>query len=99
MKFYARGSALVPDLEAHEARVRRFVGRRHDRAGGLKGMDENGNVFMTGAWPATDHPQEVPYRAEYVQAAKEGDLHPADEETARICGLRFSPPAEPEESE
>lgn len=90
-KFYARGKAMVFDLEAHDQGIRKFIGRRHDRTLGFPEYDENGNKFMTGGWPATETPQEVPERAEYIQACRDGDLWPADEATARACGVKFDP--------
>lgn len=88
----ARGTAMVFDLERHEAGVRRFVGRKHDRTLGFPDKDINGNVFMSGGWPPSHGPAEpdaVPSRAEYVSAVRDGDLWAADEATAKHCGVKF----------
>lgn len=94
LRVLARGAAMVFDLERHDAGVRRFVGRKHDTSMGYAYRDEFGNEKKSGGWPASHgpaHPDEVPYRAEYVQALKDGDLWPADEETARAAGVKFDP--------
>lgn len=72
------GSALVPDFEALDGGVLRFVGRRHDPS-----------VKPNGAWVPVDTPVEVPYRAEYLQELRAGALLPADAETAQLAGVAF----------
>ncbi len=103
LKFLSRGTAMCFDLEAQEARTLRFIGRWHDTTIGHAGFDENGVKFMSGGWPSTHKAQEVPARAEYLWACKDGDLWAADEATAKYCGVKFDPtygeehalPAEP----
>lgn len=71
----AKGSAMVPDLEAHEAGARRYIGRRHDPNIGHDVTDEHGRVVgKSGGWPPLDEPVEVPARAEYLAAIRDGDL-------------------------
>lgn len=79
MKVFANGSAMVSDLQALAAGARRYIGRSYDSGLGL-----------AGGWPALMKPQEVPAIAEYVQALKDGDLLPADEETAKLCGVKLA---------
>lgn len=86
VRFFARGEALVTDFKAALQGVRRFVGRRWmlvdapDREGG-RGW----------AWVPTDVAHEVELLPEYVRAAKKGDLWPADEASAKACGVKFDP--------
>src|SRR5690348_7889985 len=91
LKFLSRGNAMVFDLDLHDVGVRRFIGRRHDKTVGFAGKDENGNPTMSGGWPSTSKPQEVPARGEYMMACKDGDLWAADEATAKYCGVKFDP--------
>lgn len=76
----AKDSASVPHLEAIDAGVRRFVGRKHDMS-----------VGTTGGFVPRPEPEEVADRAEYRQAIKEGDLWAADAATAALCGVKFDP--------
>lgn len=88
LKVTAAGSAMVPDYEAMECGVLRFVGRKHNPDMGLvrpKTADK------AGAWVPTGEPVELPYRAEYVAEIKAGTLTPCDAETARACGVPFEP--------
>lgn len=76
----ARGLAMCPDFEAQEARIRRFIGRKHDPKAG-----------KAGGWPSTGKAQEVPNSAEYVMAVQRGELWAADKATADLCGVVFDP--------
>lgn len=75
LRFYAQGTALVQNFEALDANITRFVGRKYD---GHLGFDKTGEV------------DEVPNRAEYRWACEEGELAPADAETAKACGVSFA---------
>jgi len=75
----AAGSAMVPDYAALEAGVLRFIGRRHDAT-----------VGPNGAWVPTGEAVTIPASAEYLQEVKAGALVPADEATARVCGVPFT---------
>jgi hypothetical protein len=77
------GSALVPDFEALEGGVLRFIGRKHDPS-----------IGKNGGWVPVSEPVSVPYRSEYVQELKAGALLPANEETAKAAGLQFNKKAE-----
>ena len=79
MKVFSSDSAMVADLQALSAGARRFIGRKHDP-----------NAGLAGGWAVLDVPQEVPAIAEYILAVRHGDLLPADEETAKICGVKFA---------
>ena len=72
------GAALVPDFEALEGGVLRFIGRKHDPTLG-----------KNGGWVPVDTPVEVPYRAEYLQELRAGALLPADAETAKLAGVKL----------
>lgn len=80
LRFRARGSALVQDFERLEAGVKRFVGRKYVEV-------------EPGVWgfQPTGKDEEVPLRAEYMKACREGDLWPADAATAARCGVPFDP--------
>lgn len=73
--------SLVANIDALYAvpPQRRFIGWNYDAALG-----------EAGGWVRKEEPEELPYKHEYVKAIKEGDLIPADAETAHICGLQFS---------
>lgn len=78
LKVRAVQGHLQPNFEAFSAGVRRFIGWKFDSSLGTRG----------GFVPLPDG-EEIPYRAEYVQALKEGALAPMDYETAQICGVNF----------
>jgi hypothetical protein len=80
LRFRARGSALVQNFERLEAGIKSFVGRKY--------VEVN-----PGEWgfKPTDQAEEVPYRAEYAKACKDGCLYAADAETAAACGVSFDP--------
>ncbi len=80
LRFRARGTALVQNYEAMEARIKRFIGRRY--------LEVEPGVF---GFVPTGETDEVKYGAEYVRACKDGDLWPADLETAQACGVSFDP--------
>ena len=69
------GTAMVQDFEALDGGVKRFIGRRLDVA--------------AGGFVPVDVVQEIPFRAEYMQAVRDGDLECADAESAALCGVRF----------
>ena len=69
------GTAMVPDFEAQEQGVRRFIGRKLD-------VEKGGFVPL-------DEPVEVPFRAEYLLAVRDGDLECADEASAQLCCVPF----------
>lgn len=91
LSFLARGTKMVFDLDSNEAGIRRFIGRKHDRTKGFKGVDEHGNSFMSGGWPSTGMPHSVSARGEYLLACRNCDLWAADEETADYCGVAYDP--------
>ncbi len=71
LRLRAKGDALLQDLEAMDAGVRRFVGRKFSQ------MEPGQWAFVP-----NDEVVEKPARAEYVQAVKEGDAWAADQLTA-----------------
>jgi hypothetical protein len=82
LRFYARGTALVSDFDALDRPVplRRFIGRRYteitpDRWG----------------FAPSGEADEVSARPEVIKAAIDGELWPADEATAKACGVKFDP--------
>lgn len=80
LRFYARGQAQVTDPHAQERGVRRCIGRRWQEV--LPGR---------WAWVPTEKPQEVLYDHFLADAARKGDLWPADKETADALGIPFDP--------
>lgn len=78
LRFRARGEALVQNFERLEAGIKSFVGRKFVQVEG----DQWG-------FKPTGESEEVTYCAEYVKACKDGDLWPADAETAAACGVPF----------
>lgn len=80
LRVRVRGDALVQDYERQAAGVNAFVGRKFAE-------------LEPGRWGfvPTGDDAEVPFRAEYVKALKDGDLLPADEASAKAAGLTFTP--------
>lgn len=66
-------------LDSGANRERFFIGRRFTAQPG-----EDGDQY-----PITGEVEEVRYRAEYIKALKDGDLEPADAETAKAAGVKF----------
>jgi hypothetical protein len=91
LRFYARGEAMVQDYDALlEQGIQRYVGRRNDPTLGIAFKDKaTGQEMRMPAWVPMEEADEVPYRAEYVRECKAGCLWPADEETAKACGVDF----------
>jgi len=87
LSFRARGTDMVQDLEAMEAGIRRYIGRKAVNKDGAQA----GSVADLVGWVSTDAAQEVPYRHEYVRAARDGGLWCADKATADACGVEFDP--------
>lgn len=75
LRFYARGTALVSDIDAMERGIRRFIGRKYEAV-----KDKPGRF----GFAPTGELEEVPYHHEYAKACADGDLWPADQETAEI---------------
>jgi hypothetical protein len=77
LSFYAPADRreLITDHEALKGGVVRYIGRRWDLA--------------SSAFVPTGQAQTVSAMFEYVQAARRGELIPANAETAKHCGLPF----------
>ena len=97
LKVKVVGDAMVTDFEALEDGVMRFLSRRHEPHVAKpipKGQRFSRNQTLLqgdgGTWPLTDEVVEVPFRKEYLDEIKAGTLAPADEATARLCGVPFS---------
>ena len=75
LKLFAVGDKLINDLDALKRGISRYIGRKWDAS--LKGF------------PPADEPSVVPTSIEYVKMVQQGDLAPADEETAKYCGVPF----------
>src|SRR5262245_59651533 len=82
LRFYARGTSYVSDFDALECPnpLRRFVGRK------LTELDGGRTTFAP-----KSAPEETNARPELIKAAWDGELWPADVETARACGVPFDP--------
>jgi hypothetical protein len=74
----------VPDIDAQRAGVRRFVGRRTE----LPQTPDAGYMF---AFVPTGESVSIPAYIEYVRCVQQGDLWPADEDTAKYCNVAFDP--------
>ncbi len=97
LRFYARNyvtpdgtekNPYVTDPHAQERGIRRFVGRRWQEV--LPGR---------WTWCPTGEPQAIAPHPDLIDAAKKGDLWPADEATAKACGLPFNPAFDAETTE
>lgn len=73
LKVKAVGESLVHNFNAFAAGRLQFVGRKFD--------------LKSDSWLILPEGEEVPFRAEYLHAVKEGDLEPLDDETCRLCGV------------
>ena len=85
LKLLAVGTKMISDHDALDGGVCRYIGRKWDNQ--LKGF------------PASDTPSEVKPLGEYVYAVKIGDLAPADEATAKYCGVPFIKPTKADVAE
>lgn len=74
-------NALVSNLDALLASppLRRYIGWRF-----------NPELGEAGGWERKEEAEKLPYRHEYAQAVREGDLVPADKETAKLCGVGWN---------
>lgn len=109
LRFYARGYALVPDYHAQESGARRFHGWKHDPQQGPEFEGEhrnpNGAVerrkerhggFVRQTGEVHSIPSNSPFLGEYIRHLRDGDLWPADAETAAFVGRQFDPEFEGE---
>lgn len=80
LRVRARGTALVQDIDALDANTKRFIGRAYKEV-------------EPGVWGFVPTGEDAVVRAhtEYVRELKEGMLWPADEATAKRCGVKFDP--------
>lgn len=82
LRVLAHGDASVPNFERLEQGVNCFLGRDYtETAPGQFAFVPNNKV------------EEVPSRAEYLKALRDGDLMPADAATAAVAGVKFDEPA------
>lgn len=91
LRVLARGTALVPDIDALNGHRRAFVGRFLDKTQGEKYTDADKIERQQAVFGSHPLPVEVPSYHEYVRSVKEGDLWAGDEETAKYCGVPFDP--------
>lgn len=92
------GPPMVPHYETQEnARVRRFHGWKHNPTLGAEYAEVDdkgkptGRKVKQGAFVGSSEVIELPMRGEYLRHLRDGDLWPADEATASICGVKFDP--------
>lgn len=71
-------NSLVTDFKALDANVKRFLNRIF-----------NPSVGPQGGWELDPNPSEVDACPEYLRALKDGDLIPANKETAEYANLPF----------
>lgn len=94
LKVRAVADVLVQDISAMRSGVRRFIGRKLDPSQGAEWVDEETRQKMRQAvFVPMSEPDEVDDLPEHRKAVKLGDLEPADEATAKICGVAM--PAQP----
>lgn len=92
IRVYAYGDNLVPDYDAFEHNIKRFVGRRAKPQAGTVAPGELLTSTLGADYLATRQPVELNYRHEYRQHLQDEDLMPADMETAELCGVFYIPP-------
>ena len=80
-RFLARGDAMCPDFAAQE-RVRQYVGRK------LVVLDADSKAPRSSFEPAITENDIV---TELIRECREGAVWPADEATAKACGVVFDP--------
>jgi len=73
--------AMVANIDALDAKppMRRFIGRQY-----------NAELGEAGGWEKKLEPETIPCYNDYIKAIKDGDLIPADEQTAKICGVPWA---------
>lgn len=82
LRVRARGDASVPNFERLEQGVNCFIGRD------FKEVEPGKHAFVP-----NDKVEEVPSRAEYLKALRDGDLEAADRATAEAAGIKLAPRA------
>lgn len=106
----AVGTALVSDFDALENGVKRFIGRvvskiepaACDVCARAMGEDQTCKVCSRPDYPifakhefkSTGELAEVSARHEHTQAVREGHLECADDASAKVCGVPFTPSKE-----
>jgi hypothetical protein len=91
LRVKARGTAMVPDIDAMNGHRRAFIGRFLDKSQGEKYTDFEGVSRQQAVFGVVDGDVEVPSYHEYMRSVKDGDLWAADFETAEYCGVKFDP--------
>ena len=95
-----RGDAMIPNYEAAQShgQAPRFHTHKHDLSIGPEfkwskhvNTQLGGKVAKAGAFVGHDYIIEVPDTAEYRRHLRDGDLWPADQETAQAVGRPFDP--------
>jgi hypothetical protein len=93
IKVRAVEGAMVPDYEAMEDGVHRFLGRRHEPfvPDPKAKLTKNHTLLHgdAGTWAMTDEVITVPFRREYLEEVRAGCLVPADADSAKLCGVPF----------
>ena len=89
LRVYSAGNVCVTKINPSDGNVsfvgvREFIGRVYDPTLGvpIPGTDQK-----TGGFRLLEEPVEIPYHPEYIKALRQGDLLPADSETARAADL------------
>lgn len=98
LRVFAHGSAKVPDYAAHAQNLTtRFIGWEFDPDLGAEFKDaDSGELRKSGGHRKKLEPTEMEFErgalllGEYIRCLRDGDLVPADEETARLAGVPFS---------
>lgn len=101
LRVLARGTAMVQHYEAapaqHGQAPQRRISHHHDPNVGPRYLTREGPLGdelverRHGAWiKKVGDVQEVPFTAEYFRHLRDGDLYPADDETASTIGFPFT---------
>ena len=86
-----KGTAMVPHYETHP-QVRRFHGWKFDPTLGEEfEHPETKSMVRAGGFGSHDDVIEVPDTVEYRRHLRDGDLWPADQDTAQAAGVPFDP--------
>lgn len=84
-------SGLVSDYARLAASIAAGVALPHADKFVGRAFVPDASGATAGAWVAKSEPTDVPNVAEYRNAVVEGSLWPADEATAKACGVPFDP--------
>ena len=85
---FSNPTARVPHFDTLGAQdqIRRFIGWTTDMSRGIYNKDEKRHQ---GVHTLKEAPEEILATKEYKKLVRDGDLIPADKETANVCGVTW----------